>query len=171
MSHEDCTDRFVELMTAHQGRLFAFVLSLLGNRDAANEVLQETNVVLWKQWREFEPGTNFKAWAFRIAHFQTMAYRQRRLRDRLQFDDNLVGRLAIEAKQHNELWQQRSERLAACLERLNPRHRRVLHLRYVEGLSVAEVAERLKRSANAVSQLLFRVRERLIDCVRRAEAT
>lgn len=174
MSHsgqsEDFSEEFVELMTVHQGPLFAYALSLLGDRDAANEVLQETNVVLWKQWREFQPGTNFKAWAFRVAHFQIMASRQRNIRDRLEFDEGLVNTLAVEAKQNDESWNRRSAALAACLERLDSRHSDAIRLRYVEGLSVSEMAEQMKRSANAVSQLLFRVRERLIACVKRVEA-
>ncbi len=67
------SEPFVRLMTEHQGRLFAYVYSLLGNPDAANDVLQEVNVVLWRDSKEFRPGTNFKAWSFRIAHFQVMA--------------------------------------------------------------------------------------------------
>src|ERR1700675_2222510 len=77
------TRDFVELMTQHQGRLYGYVLSLSGDPDAANDVLQEANIVLWKQSSQFKPGSNFKAWAFRIAHFQFMAYRQKRLRDKV----------------------------------------------------------------------------------------
>ena len=75
-------DELIELMTQYQGRLYVYMLSLIGNPDAANDVLQETNIVLWKESKQYVPGTNFKAWAFRIAHFQCMAYRQRRLRDK-----------------------------------------------------------------------------------------
>ena len=40
-------------MTDHQGRLFGYILSLLGDADAANDVLQEANIVLWRDSREF----------------------------------------------------------------------------------------------------------------------
>ena len=83
---------FVELMTQHQGRLYGYVLSLSGDPDAANDVLQEANIVLWKQSSQFELGSSFKAWAFRIAHFQFMAYRQKQLRDKVLFSgDNILG--------------------------------------------------------------------------------
>ena len=65
-------EAFVQLMTEHQGRLYAYVLSLLGDPDQANDVLQETNLVLWRNAGEFQMGSNFRAWAFRIAHFQVM---------------------------------------------------------------------------------------------------
>jgi len=93
------SNQFVRLMTEHQGRLFAYIFSLLGNTDAANDVLQEVNVVLWRDSREFRPGSNFKAWAFRVAHFQVMAWRQRQIRDRLVFEDDLLEALATGARE------------------------------------------------------------------------
>ena len=96
------TDGFVKLMTAHQGRLYAYVLSLLGDPDQANDVLQEANLVLWRTAGEFQMGSNFRAWAFRIAHFQVMAHRQRQLRDRLVFDDEMLAVLDPAAKAVDE---------------------------------------------------------------------
>ena len=54
-------ESFVRLMTAHQGRLFGYILSLLGDIDQANDVLQEANMVLWRNAAEFQPGSNFRA--------------------------------------------------------------------------------------------------------------
>lgn len=61
-------EAFVQLMTEHQGRLYAYVLSLLGDPDQANDGLQEANLVLWRNAAEFQMGSNFRAWVFRIAH-------------------------------------------------------------------------------------------------------
>src|SRR6185295_13104725 len=92
------SEAFVRLMTEHQGRLFGYIFSLLGDPDAANDVLQEANVILWRDSREFRPGSNFKAWAFRVAHFQVMAFRQRQIRDRLVFEDDMIEVLASAAR-------------------------------------------------------------------------
>ena len=80
--NSEATRMFIELMTEFQPRLYGYILSLAGNPDAANDVLQDVNIVLWKQSSQFKPGSNFKAWSFRIAHFQYMAYRQKRLREK-----------------------------------------------------------------------------------------
>ncbi|MCA9259755.1 MAG: RNA polymerase subunit sigma, partial [Planctomycetales bacterium] len=93
------SDAFAELMTQHQASLYAYLLSLTANSDIANDVLQETNVVLWREWRQYEPGTRFGAWARRIAHFQFMTFRQKQLRDRVFFDDDVVASLAVAGKQ------------------------------------------------------------------------
>lgn len=159
-------DELVTLMTQYQGRLYVYILSLIGDRNAANDVLQETNVVLWKESRQFVLGTNFKAWAFRIAHFQCMAHRQRRLRDRVVFSDEVVARLAIEAKELDATYEERATALGRCLEQIHARSREALRLRYAEELAVKDVAKKMNRTANAISQLLFRARQWLIQCVK-----
>ena len=158
---------FVELMTEFQGRLFGYVMTLTGDPDAANDILQETNVVLWKQSRLFQPGSNFKAWAFRIAHFQFMAYRQRRLREKVLYSDELLATLAAEFNEVDELYEQRAAALGRCLEQIHDRSRQALRLRYTEELSVAEIAMSMRRTSNAISQLLFRARQWLVGCIKR----
>jgi RNA polymerase sigma-70 factor (ECF subfamily) len=163
------SDSFVELMTQFQGRLYVYILSLIGNADTANDVLQETNIVLWKESRQYAAGTNFKAWAFRIAHFQCMAYRQRRLRDKVVFSDEVVARLAIESKELDATYEQRAATLGRCLEQIQSRSREALRLRYAEGVAVKDMAMKMDSTSNAVSQLLFRARQWLAECIKRSD--
>jgi RNA polymerase sigma-70 factor (ECF subfamily) len=154
-------------MAEHQGRLYAYVLSLLGDPDAANDVLQETNVVLWRDAREFQPGSNFRAWAFRVAHFQVMAFRQRQIRDRLVFEDDLLQALSAGARETDEMFHARQERLTGCLEKLPPAHREMVRSRYAEGQSVQAIARERGMTPNAAMQALFRIRQSLLQCVAR----
>jgi len=165
------TRDFVDLMTQHQGRLYGYVLTLSADPDAANDVLQEANIVLWKQWRQFKPGSNFKAWAFRIAHFQFMAYRQKQLRDKTLFSDDLLSTLATEAKEVDERHEERAAALERCLERMPPRSREAIRLRYADELTVVDIAHKLQRNANAVYQILFRARQWLNQCVQKDALT
>lgn len=161
------SDEFVRIMTLHQGRLFAYILSLLGDPDAANDVLQETNVVLWRDNREFRPGTNFKAWAFRVAHFQVMAWRQRQIRDRLIFEDDMLEALAFAAREADETFEARQQLLSGCLEKLVPIHREMVRRRYTEGSTLQSIATERGMTENAVVQALFRIRQSLMHCVSR----
>jgi RNA polymerase sigma-70 factor, ECF subfamily len=163
------SEDLVNLMTQYQGRLYAYILSLLGNVDAANDVLQETNVVLWKESHQFRPGSNFKAWSFRVAHFQCMAFRQKQLRDKVIFNDEVVALLAQESKCLDERYEDRAAVLGHCLEQIHPRSREALRLRYADGLAVTDIAVQMNRNANAVSQLLFRARQWLVACVKRTD--
>jgi RNA polymerase sigma-70 factor, ECF subfamily len=158
-------------MTQYQGRLYGYILSLSADPNVANDVLQEANVVLWKQWRQFEPGSNFKAWAFRIAHFQYMAFRQKRLRDKTLFSDELLATIASEAKEVDERHEERAAALERCLERMPSRSREAIRLRYADDLNVSDIAQKLNRNANAVYQILFRARQWLIACVNKDVVT
>ncbi len=165
------TRDFVELMTQYQGRLYGYILTLSGDPDAANDVLQEANIVLWKQWNQFEPGSNFKAWAFRIAHFQFMAYRQKKIRDKVLYSDDLLSMLASEAKEVDESHEQRAAALEKCLALMAPRSREAIRLRYAEEVKVSDMAQKLHRNANTVYQILFRARKWLIECVQKDVST
>ena len=113
------------------------------------------------------PGSNFKAWSFRIAHFQYMAYRQKRLREKVLFSDELISKLATEAKEVDDSFEQRSMLLERCLERMPARSREMIRLRYADELNVNQMAEKLQRKSNAIYQILFRARRWLIDCVQK----
>ncbi|MCB1237450.1 MAG: sigma-70 family RNA polymerase sigma factor [Verrucomicrobiae bacterium] len=158
---------YAELMAAHQGRLESFIRSLTGDRDASKDVLQETNLVLLRKAREFRPGTNFAAWAFRVARFEVMTWRRRRGRNRLAFDDELVAQLADTATGEDGAYDVRIDALRDCLAKLPERQRVVIEKRYLEGCTVAELAETGPENANAISQLLFRARQNLLKCVSR----
>lgn len=159
------SEEFVELIAGCQGRLFAYITAALGDAERANEVLQETNLVIWRKSDEFDIGTNFDAWAFRIATFQVMAYRQRRLRDKLLFDQRLVESISRRAQERSELYEARLKRLGRCIEKLPARSRDVVRRRYCSGDSLQKIAESLQQTPNAIGQLLFRVKKKLIECV------
>ena len=65
------------LIEAHRPRLHAFLVSLTGSRAAADDLAQETCLVLWEKRESFDPAGDFRAWAFRIAFLQTQNYRRK----------------------------------------------------------------------------------------------
>src|SRR5690606_9661712 len=87
-------EQFVRLLASHERRIYAYILSLVPNWADADEIFQETNVRLWRDFAEFEPGTNFAAWAIRVAYYQVLTWRKRAARDQLIFDDDMVQSIA-----------------------------------------------------------------------------
>ena len=75
-------EELVGQLTACQGKLYGYIMSLLPDAHQARDVLQETNLVIWRKAAEYEAGTNFGAWVSRIAFYQVMAHRSRQKRDR-----------------------------------------------------------------------------------------
>ena len=82
---------FVTQITRAQRQLHAFILSMVWNPAEADDVLQETNLVLWEKSGEFDGSRPFLPWAMRFAQLQAMAWLKRRQRqqNRLVFDDEL----------------------------------------------------------------------------------
>ena len=89
--------RFVQRLVDAQRGLYAYILQLLPNRTDADDVLQATNLVIWSKREQFVEGSEFAAWAARIAYFEVLTHRKRKSRERLCFDDSLVHLLSREA--------------------------------------------------------------------------
>ncbi|HYG76690.1 MAG TPA: sigma-70 family RNA polymerase sigma factor [Planctomycetota bacterium] len=170
MATQDNSAAFVQLLTLNQSRLYAYILSLVGNASHADDVLQETNVVLWQKASEFTLGTNFTAWMFKIAYMQVMAYRQRLTREKILFDSDMVPELAQEVGERLSDLDSRQRSLQACLEKLSPRQRDIVRRRYSSGATVQSMADELGHSVEAIKQLLFRTRLTLAECVKRSLA-
>jgi len=156
-------------VTNSQRRLYAYVYSLLGNRDQALDVVQETNLVLWRRAGEFVSGTNFIAFAFKIAYFQVLAYRQRNRREKLLFDDELLGEIA-QRFQEDADDDARQRALETCIGKLTAEHRELLQLRYTEGSTIDMIAAKFSRSTGSITMLLRRIRMALLRCVTRSLA-
>ncbi|MCB1242244.1 MAG: hypothetical protein H7A54_05920 [Akkermansiaceae bacterium] len=63
MPPQDPKEIFIRSLTESQNRLYGYVYSLLGSHQAAAEVLQMTNLVLWRKLDEFRAGSDFIPWA------------------------------------------------------------------------------------------------------------
>jgi len=158
-------DEFVRLLTECQDRLYVYILSLLPDRDRAKDVLQDTNVVMWRKAEEFEPGTSFDAWACKIAYFEVLSERRRQQRDRLQFDEVVLEKLASEVPGSLKHLNDRAVALEDCLQRLAPDQRQRLGERYRSGGSVKEIAERTGQTPSAIAVSLYRIRAALFRCI------
>lgn len=163
--------QFVQEFTRSQRRLYLYILSQVGRPSDAEEILQETNLIIWRKAVQFEIGTNFFAWSSRIATYEVLKFRERRGRERLRFSRSFVESIATEAAENAEHWESRRAALAICLEKLRPSDRELIEQRYADGENGIRVAEQLGRPINSVYQSLGRIRRMLIECVNRQLAT
>lgn len=89
-------EEFVRLLNEAHGLLLRYVMSLLGNRHDAEDVLQRASVVMWRRFGTFELGTDFIAWATTVAFYEVRNFQRVTGRCRLEFDDELMQILAAE---------------------------------------------------------------------------
>src|SRR5437660_4919779 len=88
-------DQFVERFVRSQDRLYAYVATLLPNRTDAEEVFQQTSLVLWKKWQQFDPGRDFVTWACGIAHLEVRNFlRKHKDRGRVYLDEDVLAEVA-----------------------------------------------------------------------------
>lgn len=156
---------FVELWTKSARRVFAFVLTLLPDFDAAEEVLQETGVLAWEKRDQYVSGTDFLAWSCRIAFFKVQEFRRRESKNVLQFSQPLLDAIDRVLRREQPNLEGRGAALVECLEKLPSRDRDLVRRRYFTGLAVRTIASQLDRSADAIYKALRRIHESLFECV------
>lgn len=152
-------------ITACQSKIFALAVSLLGDRDAAADIQQETNLVIWGKAEEAREVKNFSAWAMKIAFYEIKNYRRRQQRSSLIFDTDVMEILAEESMDLVDSMDDRLSALQECMKRLPERQRDLLDERYHDGTTVKTIAKRLSRPANQIGVLLFRIRAELHNCI------
>ena len=155
------------LVTGIQSSLYAYISALMAGDESARDVLQETNLVLWEKESAYDRSCSFSSWAFQIAQFQVLAFRKRQKRSRLVFDDDLIGLLAEDFHAEVDRVDARVEALQGCLKKLDSNQRKLVARRYEQNHRVSDIADSLERTPNAVSLMLHRVRQFLLDCVER----
>lgn len=155
-------DLILREFVRHRSALFSLVLSLGRDFAFAEEVMQELAVVVCDQWADFTPGTNFQAWAMRIARnkIHNLTRESRKV--------ILLSPEALDAVEKAAAAESRSGWLEAvhhCLDAAEERARALLSLRYRKGLSAAEIARQLCMTVPAVHMALSRARTSIGRCV------
>lgn len=160
-------ETFIREFTQAQRALYLYILPLVGNASDADEVLQETNLVIWRKWDQFEPGSNFVAWGRAIARLEVFRFR-RTNKSKLKFlDGNLMELIAERSDQQSDMVESKRRALAECMSRLRSKDRQLIQMRYSPDMTGDRVAEQLGRPANSVYQSLGRIRRVLAECVQR----
>lgn len=160
---------FVQRLTGCQPRLYAYIVTLVLDHHQAEDILQQTNLVIWEKLDEYLHCGDFDAMARKVAYYQVLAHRRDaiRRRRRLLFDDQLLERIA--AATQTTVSNVSSEYLAAlreCIAKLSQMERELLNRRYGPGGSVEAIAASTGRPANNVSATLYRIRKNLLACIR-----
>jgi|GEM_PF-4129284 len=139
---------FVRELTNHQGDLFFFIRSLCRDPEAAADIRQTVNMILWRKRTAFQLGTNFKVWAFRVAHLEVKNHLRKTAKNKcLEYDPEFLDSLAEELPQIIDEFSDRRHhgqrllrREAACLHRLSEIYAiHKLHEQEVEAARLAEI--------------------------------
>lgn len=165
---EGQTEVYLRLLGQHERQLAALVYSLVPRAADADDILQDVKLTMWRQFGTFEIGTNFAAWARQIATNRILNYRRsEQRRPSSAVEASFIEAVAAEIDRRADELDQRSEALQLCLRKLSDAHRKLILWRYFDNCGIDEIGRRSQRSAEAVYQLLSRIRGTLNECVRR----
>ncbi len=170
--HRDLGERFDRAATAVRADLVAYVRHLLWRRDDLPDALQAIMLTAFRRFPDFQPGSNFRAWIFRIATYQVFNLNRKGDRERrtlVPLDDDEPAADALEEEIHYEellrnpavLDRVVTSELSLAVSRLAQNERVVLLLRVLGGLSTLETARVLEMPAGSVMGFLGRARRKL----------
>ena len=161
-------EAYLRLLSTIERGLSVYVHSLVASSSDAQDIIQEVRITMWKHFQSFQPGSNARAWAHRIATNHVLNYRRAfKKRSAISLDDAFVEVVAQEIDQRFDALNLQSEALLHCLQKLPNAHRKIILWRYYEDCRVEEIASRTQRTIDAVYRGLSRIREALQECVRR----
>ncbi len=158
---------FLRLYQANERRIRGFILALVPDWSEAQDLMQETTMVMWSKFDEFTVGTDFTAWALSIARYQILNYRKKNRNGRVRFDDEVLEAIEDRVSDVVAGMDARRDALRACLRKLEERDRQLIRLRYEAGATTKSVAERVGRGIDAVYKALNRIHVQLLFCIRR----
>ncbi len=164
---------FLRLFAVAQRPLHAYIMAWVFDPNAAADLLQETNIVLWQKFDLYESGTNFLAWAREIARRAILRHRQLNSGRIAILPPDMLESMAstfsdARAAEHRARQQ---DALTGCLNKLTEEDRALVMARYSPGASVNGIADRVQRTVNSVSQSLRRIRRALAECMQRSLRT
>jgi RNA polymerase sigma-70 factor (ECF subfamily) len=159
-------DEVLALFARYQRRLYLYIASMLPCPAEAEEVLQETNIVVWRKFDQFRPDSDFRAWVFRIAYFEVRKHLERRRHDR-RFSPELLDELSADYQERESELDARRELLSGCVDQLPPADRELIEGVYGQGKPVAGLAGETGRKETSIYRSLRRIRQALFECVER----
>lgn len=158
---------FVRLIGLHQYQIHRYLLSLVPNPDEADDLYQQTNLFLWREFDRFQEGTNFVSWACAVAYHEVLAWRKRKAREKLVFSEEFLTAVSSELVAGADRIETRSQVLVRCVEKLPAHHRELIELRYGKQGRVEEISRHTGRTIESIYRMLSRIRRGLQECVTR----
>ncbi|HAV24056.1 MAG: hypothetical protein A2X67_11070 [Ignavibacteria bacterium GWA2_55_11] len=145
-------------------RVFSYAASILGDGDAAEDIVQETFMKLPASIHSLESDDAFLSWLFRITRNECLMLLRKRHRNGT-VDENAVwdGESPLERVERDDM----NAIVRELLRRLRPEYREVLLLREYEELSYAEIADLTGATESSVKSRIFRAREALTEAMKR----
>ncbi len=170
---------YAELMSRYKDSIYFMLLKMVNNRDDADDLTIEAFGKAFKNIRQYTPDYAFSTWLFKIATNNCIDFIRKKRKQTFSIDKGIEtddgGELNIDIKstqpdpEENMMKKQKVMMMRDVVERLKPRYRKLVELRYFQERSYEEIAEELSLPLGTVKAQLFRAREFLYQIMKNSE--
>jgi RNA polymerase sigma-70 factor (ECF subfamily) len=143
-------------------------MMLTSNQADTDEIYQDVGMTLWKNFDQFTPGTNFQAWARKIAFNRVRNFRRLHHHKTVLCSPRFLETIDQRIAKKSPSLDAQHDALVKCFNKLPERQRALIDERYQPGATPASVARKMGRNVKSVYQALWRIHNSLLDCVRKA---
>ena len=170
---------YAELMARYKDSIYFMLLKMVNNRDDADDLTIEAFGKAFKNIHQYTPDYAFSTWLFKIATNNCIDYIRKKRKNTLSIDkgfENENGEdIALEVKsdgidpEERRMKKQKMETMREVVDKLKPRYKTLVELRYFRELSYEEIAEEMSLPLGTVKAQLFRAREFLYQIMKSSE--
>lgn len=159
-------DEVVQVLLRWRLRVAGVAAAVARDVHAADDIFQQVVLTALENTGQFRDADHLLAWAVRAARHRAIDLSRRR--KMITLPDEVLDLLEAQwAGPMSASWPERIEALHRCVARVGARSRELLQKKYAEGLTVTVIAAQVRRSPDAVYQMLSRVHRSLRECVAR----
>jgi RNA polymerase sigma-70 factor, ECF subfamily len=170
---------YAELMSRYKDSIYFMLLKMVNNRDDADDLTIEAFGKAFKNIHQYTPDYAFSTWLFKIATNNCIDFIRKKKKKTLSIDKGFEaddgGEISIEIKsnqpdpEEHMMKKQKVLMMRDVVEKLKPRYRLLVELRYFKERSYEEIADELNLPLGTVKAQLFRAREFLYQIMKHSE--
>ncbi len=163
-------EEFLQLFVNHQSKIFGYIITMVPCRSIAEDILQDTLLVMWRKFSDFTPGTNFAAWGVKIARLNILKFYERERNSHIKFNSEAVENISeclSDLNKKDDSNNTEIKALRSCMNKLTEIDQKMITFRYMRKYSIKEIGIHFGRSAHGIYKTMARIHNLLQKCVER----
>ncbi len=163
-------EQLAKLLKSHQNKIYAYIVSIVHNLSDADDLFQETVMILCRKFETFEQGSNFGAWSLTIAKNVVLNFRQKKRNAHVLINNSVFELVSQQSAIEIKTVEKRQQALTSCLKKLTPDDIHLLKLRFDTGEKIKSIAENMDKPVKSLYKKFSQLHESLRECINRTIA-
>lgn len=170
---------YAELMSRYRDSIYFMLLKMVNNRDDADDLTIEAFGKAFKNIKQYTPDFAFSTWLFKIATNNCIDFIRKKRKQTMSLSHGIEGddgtEIMLQVKSEHAdpeeriMKKQKVEAMREVVEKLKPRYKKLVELRYFNEFSYEEIAVEMSIPLGTVKAQLFRAREFLYQIMKNSE--